>query len=195
MRIATKISKLCVTGRCERNSPVISEFPAQMASNAENVSIWWRHHVSLNSYSLGEMGLYFVESWPSKWEVLSRSNVCVHVAVKKPCNLVVEYMWISLVWWPHDTETLSVLAALWEESHNFGDLKRHKAHIMSFSCKLDSSFAKTAEIDYATVFSIDFTVRRMDGWYFADVALTNFWLQWILEFSSWNGYRTVGVRE
>ena len=20
------------------------EFPAQMASNAENVSIWWRHH-------------------------------------------------------------------------------------------------------------------------------------------------------
>ena len=23
----------------------IREFPAQMASNAENVSIWWRHHV------------------------------------------------------------------------------------------------------------------------------------------------------
>ena len=22
------------------------EFPAQMASNAENVSIWWRHHVN-----------------------------------------------------------------------------------------------------------------------------------------------------
>ena len=22
------------------------EFPAQMASNVENVSIWWRHHVS-----------------------------------------------------------------------------------------------------------------------------------------------------
>ena len=26
------------------NSPVIGEFPAQMTSNAENVSIWWRHH-------------------------------------------------------------------------------------------------------------------------------------------------------
>ena len=25
------------------------EFPAQMASNAENVSIWWRHHVGLNN--------------------------------------------------------------------------------------------------------------------------------------------------
>ena len=28
------------------NSPVTSEFPAQMASNAENVSIWWRHRVN-----------------------------------------------------------------------------------------------------------------------------------------------------
>ena len=26
------------------NSPVTSEFPAQMTSNAENVPIWWRHH-------------------------------------------------------------------------------------------------------------------------------------------------------
>ena len=26
-------------------SPVTGEFPAQMASNAENLSIWWRHHV------------------------------------------------------------------------------------------------------------------------------------------------------
>ena len=27
------------------NSPATGEFPAQMASNAENVSIWWRHHM------------------------------------------------------------------------------------------------------------------------------------------------------
>ena len=39
-----RISKLCVTGLCEGNSPVTGEFPAQRASNAENVSIWWRHH-------------------------------------------------------------------------------------------------------------------------------------------------------
>ena len=37
-------SKLCITGLCEGNSPVPSEFPAQRASNVENVSIWWRHH-------------------------------------------------------------------------------------------------------------------------------------------------------
>ena len=39
-----KTSKLCVTGLCEGNSSATSDFPAQMASNAENVSIWWRHH-------------------------------------------------------------------------------------------------------------------------------------------------------
>ena len=39
-----KTSKFCVTGLCEGNSPVTGEFPAQRASNAESVSIWWRHH-------------------------------------------------------------------------------------------------------------------------------------------------------
>ena len=39
-----KTPKLRVTGLCAGNSPVTGEFPAQRASNAENVSIWWRHH-------------------------------------------------------------------------------------------------------------------------------------------------------
>ena len=39
-----KTLKLRVTGLCAGNSPGTGEFPAQMASNAENVSIWWRHH-------------------------------------------------------------------------------------------------------------------------------------------------------
>ena len=39
-----KTSKLRVTGLCEENSPGTAEFLAQMASNAEIVSIWWRHH-------------------------------------------------------------------------------------------------------------------------------------------------------
>ena len=44
-RSSKKTSKLCVTGLCVGNSPGTGEFPAQMASNAENVSIWWRYHV------------------------------------------------------------------------------------------------------------------------------------------------------
>ena len=43
-RRSKKISKLSVTGLCAGNSPVTVEFPAQMASISENVSIWWRHH-------------------------------------------------------------------------------------------------------------------------------------------------------
>ena len=40
-----KTSKLRVTGLCAENSPVTSEFPAQVAADAEIVSICWRHHV------------------------------------------------------------------------------------------------------------------------------------------------------
>ena len=43
-RGSKKTSTLGVTGLCEGHSPGAGEFPAQMASNAENVSIWWRHH-------------------------------------------------------------------------------------------------------------------------------------------------------
>ena len=42
VRRSKKASKLRVTGHF--NSPVTGEFPAQRANNAENVSIWWRHH-------------------------------------------------------------------------------------------------------------------------------------------------------
>ena len=55
-RRSKKTSKLRVTGLCAGNSPVTGEFPAQKASNAENVSIWWRHHDLLKvlciSYSI-----------------------------------------------------------------------------------------------------------------------------------------------
>ena len=48
-----KSPKLRVTGLCVWNSPGSGEFPAQRASNAENVSIWWRHHASwVNLYNL-----------------------------------------------------------------------------------------------------------------------------------------------
>ena len=43
-RRSKKTSELCVTGISVGNSPVIGEYPVQLASNAENVSIWWRHH-------------------------------------------------------------------------------------------------------------------------------------------------------
>ena len=52
-RRSKKTSKLCVIGLCAWNSLVTGGFPAQRASNAENVSIWWRHHdkMSYESYT------------------------------------------------------------------------------------------------------------------------------------------------
>ena len=50
-----KTSKVRVTGLCERNSSVTGDFPAQRTSNAENVSIWWRHHLIRGS----------IQGWPS----------------------------------------------------------------------------------------------------------------------------------
>ena len=46
-RRSKKTSKRCVTSLCAGNSPGTGELPAQMASNAENVSICWCHHECL----------------------------------------------------------------------------------------------------------------------------------------------------
>ena len=54
-RRSKKTPKPRVTGLCAGNSPVTGEFPAQMASNAENVPIWWRHHV----YAFPCASIYF----------------------------------------------------------------------------------------------------------------------------------------
>ena len=63
-----KTSKLRVTGLCEGNSPVTCEFPSQRAINAENVSIWWRHHV--NSLTI-RADFRFA---PSQWETALLCN-------------------------------------------------------------------------------------------------------------------------
>ena len=62
-RRSKKTSKLRVTGLCAENSPGTGEFSAQMASNAENVSIWWRHHVMILLTGL----LDAVENISVKW--------------------------------------------------------------------------------------------------------------------------------
>ena len=49
-RRSKKTPKLRITGLWAGNSPVAGEFPAQMASNAENISIWWRHHAVFQGF-------------------------------------------------------------------------------------------------------------------------------------------------
>ena len=70
-RRSKKTSKLRVTDLCVGNSPGTGEFPAQTASNAENVSIWWRHHVN------GGMISCHKYRFPVKWQFqVSSSQMC-----------------------------------------------------------------------------------------------------------------------
>ena len=55
-RRSKKTSKPRVTGHLAGKSPRTGDFPAQMASNTENVSIWWRYHVNLNEVAPNTMG-------------------------------------------------------------------------------------------------------------------------------------------
>ena len=64
-----KTSKLRITALWAGNSPVTDEFPAQMASNAENVPIWLRHHAPVSGLALmdapyGVYCEYFELIWP-----------------------------------------------------------------------------------------------------------------------------------
>ena len=68
-RTSKKTSKLRVTGLCEGDSPVTGEFPAQSASNAENVSIWWRHHgceVTATHWKIGHPWMKFTSARSSR---------------------------------------------------------------------------------------------------------------------------------
>ena len=62
-RRSKKTSKLRVTGLCAGNSPGTGEFPAQMASNAENVPIWWRHHGTRPCLNIVSNKLWFWVDW------------------------------------------------------------------------------------------------------------------------------------
>ena len=52
-RRSNNTSKSRVTCLCKGNSPLSGEFPAQRTSNAENVSIWWRPHLTIIITSFG----------------------------------------------------------------------------------------------------------------------------------------------
>ena len=73
--------------------PVTGEFPEQKASNAGNVSIWWRHHVpSLGRTAdkripLSVVANFFLavrlnEWWHTKWDQYRIIFICSHHHIK-----------------------------------------------------------------------------------------------------------------
>ena len=120
-RRSKKTAKLRFTGLCVGNSPVTGEFPTQMASNAENVSIWWRHHVctlkvknltaltpvilkqeySRRNRSISWLLMHWWRKEPGHqqpWCWLCNTNTCV------PCLCLlgrISLLWPSDVTWRH----------------------------------------------------------------------------------------------
>ena len=72
-RRSKKTPKLRVTGLCMRG---IHRSPAQMASSAENVSIWWRHH-AVNIWSTAHFVWYRLinKCYSVHWHILSNYTV------------------------------------------------------------------------------------------------------------------------
>ena len=84
IRRSKKTSKLRGTGlNLWRNPPVADGFPSQRASNAENVSIWWRHHdFPCIRYALGYVVLCFfcgcnIVGSEHLWSIFPYSSRCV----------------------------------------------------------------------------------------------------------------------
>ena len=85
-----KTFKLRVTGLCGGNSPGTGEFPAQMASNAESVSIWWRHHGYSRSYVRArDMNRVFHNNPYAWW--LSGIPSTAHLKQYSPCVVLAEF--------------------------------------------------------------------------------------------------------
>ena len=74
-----KISKLRVTGLCAGSSPGTGEFPAQMASNAENVSIWWRNH---------DLEMHFSQIWKKNNETIPYRKIYLNISSWKGHHFV-----------------------------------------------------------------------------------------------------------
>ena len=100
-RRSKKTSKFRVTGLCEGNSPMTGVLPSQRASNAKNVSIWWRHHavvrcrylswvqnlIEINSLTPGKCGI-------DSWALLTKLLSCeYHKALADKSTLVQAMVW------------------------------------------------------------------------------------------------------
>ena len=72
-RRSKKASNLRVTGLCAGNSPMTGVFPAQMVSNAENVSVWWRHHAiyQFSAVINPSYALFHLKSKPTFWSLMA----------------------------------------------------------------------------------------------------------------------------
>ena len=98
-RLFRRRSKLRVTGLCAGNSSVTGEFLAQIASNVENLSIWWRRHVTQWTTDYIWSNTRFCQTQTqidNKWHILANSWSILLSLFDYVCNLI-------STWWSNLT--------------------------------------------------------------------------------------------
>ena len=122
-RRSKKTSKLRVTGLCAGNSPVTDEFPSQRTSNAENVSIWWRHHVPFVII----YACIWVQTYHDdviKWKHFPRYWPFVQGIDRSPVNSPHKGQWRGVLMFTF----IWVWINGWVNNREAGDLRRYRAH-------------------------------------------------------------------
>ena len=119
-RKSKKTSKLRVTGLCAGNSPGTGEFPAQMASYAENVSIWWRHHVIGHPVIFDDTSHSYIVCFQKKipWHLTIANLSCV---LRRASKLVIINIGTEWCNWNHNA------ALQWRHNGRDG-VSNHQPH-------------------------------------------------------------------
>ena len=89
-RRSKKTSKLRVTGLCVEFTGT-GEFPAQMASYAENVSIWWLHH-GMMPCETWACRCTIYQDWNCSWFIRPSRDTDIEIWISVTCGL------LSKVW-------------------------------------------------------------------------------------------------
>ena len=144
-----KTPKLRVTGLSAGNSPETGEFPAQMANNAENVFIWWRHHdyskshwsnqdprhrwsfhtlynvdaqkIALNERAYFQLNLIPIE-YTSKniWHILCTKLLnCVKVFKKRWSGDIWNVVCLTLDFWMNYKSSCNLYFCIWIDNQSY----------------------------------------------------------------------------
>ena len=122
-----------VIGLCDGNSPMTGEFPAQWVSNAENVSIWWRHHeIQWPNFWQWQcsMNVHLMVSWAwnhddvIKWKHFPRNWPFVRGIHRSPVNSPHKGQWRGALMF----SLICAWTNCWANNGDARDLGRYRSH-------------------------------------------------------------------
>ena len=140
--------------QCAGNSSVTGEFPAQMASNAESVSIWWRHHGLRDRYWINECENIHIDN--CRWDrfCLHYRSVNINITcINSVCHGSRPYCIHSLESWVRSKAMRDVINMNWllyssyDGKYPNSGQKGHEHVLSSYVCVLITRQLSTQVID------------------------------------------------